>query len=306
MTILPFYLLLGELSISALSQTIKALLLPLLCISLYNRPKTSQLPPKNNKIITIIIVLLFLSLPFSIRLPFGSYIDLGTGFFRHSVDFAVFTIISAFYLFQFSGLSNFFSIMILVPTILIGHSRSLLPIISLYLLIRRPVIVLILILISILVVSNFNIINEDIIPDKILNIIKLFISGNFQDLIKDSSLLIRVTNFLALFENMSGADYIFGLSREEIIKITTSASQGDVSTDNIILYKAIFFGIPFGLLLVFFSLLSIWLLSRNFLLFIMLFTYGMIQDWLSNGFCIFILYVFFKYLSQWHLPVKRI
>lgn len=301
-TIISFYLLFFGLSFSALSQIFKALLLPLLCISLYYSKNTNS-KCANLKIINLVIIILFLSLPLGLRLPFGSYIDEGTGFFRHSVDFAIFAIIATFYLFRFSSLPNSFSIIILFPAVLMGQSRILLPIISLYIFLRRP-------FISFIIISSFfllfNILNIEIIPDKINNIIKLFIDGNIQEIKTDSSLMIRINNFIALFQNMSIFNIFFGLSREDIINITSSISMGDVSTDNIILYKFIFFGIPFGLFITFCVFISIWFLSRSFLLFAMLIAYGMMQDWLSNGFCIYILYVFFRYFSVWNLPLKRI
>jgi len=147
---------------------------------------------------------------------------------------------------------------------------------------------------------------DDFVPDKILALIKLIIAGNITEISTDGSLMVRLSNFTAIFQNMSGLDWLFSLPREDIVNIAGQTSRGDVSTDNIVLYKCIFFGIPLGLLLVAASLFSVWVLSRDVALFTLLVTYGMLQDWLSNGFCIFVLYVFFRHLNQYSPLIGRI
>ena len=303
---MSIFFLLGGLSVSSLSQIIKALLLPLLCIGMYRSNISGFLPPKKDNFVTALIIFFLLSVPFGIRLPFGGYLDAGSGFFRHSVDFALFAILAMHYLFRFSGLPGYLSIVVLVPAALMGSSRSLLGLLPLYLVIKRPLIGVGLLFFSFLALFFLTDILEEFVPNKILALVKLVIAGNIIDISLDSSLMVRLSNFMAVFQNMSGLDWLLGLPREDIVNITSQTSSGDVSTDNIVLYKCIFFGIPLGLLLVTASLSSAWLLSRDIALFTVLVAFGMLQDWLSNGFCIFVLYVFFRYLNQCSLPTNRV
>lgn len=296
----------GGLSVSSLSQIIKALLLPLTYIAIRSSNITGFSLPKKDNFLTGLIIFFLLSVPFGIRLPFGGYLDAGSGFFRHSVDFAVFAIMAMHYLFRFSGLPAYLSLVVLIPGILMGSSRSLLGLLPLYLAIKRPLIGVGLLLFSFLVAFFLIDILDEFVPNKILALIKLIISGNITEISTDGSLMVRLSNFMAVYQNMSGLDWLLGLPREDIVNITSQTSSGDVSTDNIVLYKCIFFGIPLGLLLVTASLSSAWLLSRDIALFTVLVAFGMLQDWLSNGFCIFVLYVFFRYLNQCSLPTNRV
>ena len=83
--------------------------------------------------VLVFVIFLLLSVPFSIRLPFGTYIDSYSGLFRHSVDFAVFAVLAMHYLFSFSRMPGFISTAILLPSIVMGGSRTLLLISPLYL-----------------------------------------------------------------------------------------------------------------------------------------------------------------------------
>lgn len=299
---MSIFFLLGGLSVSSLGQIIKALLLPLLCIGMLRSNRSGFLLPKKDNFVTAAIIFFLLSVPLGIRLPFGDYIDQGTGFFRHSVDFALFAILAMHYLFRFSGLPGYLSIVVLVPGALMGSSRSLLGLLPLYLVIKRPLIGVGLMFCSFFMLLFLTDILEEFVPNKILAFVKLVIAGNIMEISFDGSLMVRLSNFTAVFQNMSGFDWLFGLPREDILHITSQTSRGDVSTDNIVLYKCIFFGIPLGLLLVTVSLSGAWLLSRDIALFSVLVVFGMLQDWLSNGFCIFVLYVFFRHLNQ-HSPL---
>jgi len=299
---------LGGLSVSSFSQTIKALLLPLTYLAIFRSNITGFSLPKKDNVLTALIIFFLLSVPFGIRLPFGGYLDAGSGFFRHSVDFAVFAIMAMHYLFRFSGLPGYLSLVVLVPGVLMGSSRTLLALLPLYLALKRPLMGVGLLLFSFLAVFFLMDILDKFVPDKILAIVKLIIAGNITEISADSSLMVRLSNFMAVFQNMSGLDWLFGLPKEDIVRIArqTSSENVDWSTDNIVLYKCIFFGIPLGLLLVAASLFSVWVLSRDVALFTLLVTYGMLQDWLSNGFCIFVLYVFFRHLNQYSPLIGRI
>ena len=300
------FVLLGGLSLTSFSQAIKALLLPLICLSFYGTKLPGILVHTKDNFLTAFIILSLLSVPFEVRLPFGTYLDAGTGIFRHSVDFAIFTILAMHYLFRYSGLPAYLSIVVLIPGILMGSSRSLLGLLPLYLTIKRPLVGVGLLLFSFFAFFLLFDFLDEFVPNKILALINLIIAGNIGELSLDGSLMVRISNFVALYQNMSGLDWLFGLPRDAIVSITSQSSNGDVATDNIVLYKCILFGIPFGLLLVTAPIFSVWLLSRDLALFTVLIVYGMLQDWLSNAFCIYVIYVFIRLFNQNSLDFFRI
>ena len=296
--ILSLYFVLGGISISALSQVIKAMLIPLLFIRFYEERNyvNNIIKPINYNFLNILILFFLLSIPLGIRLPFGAYIDSDTGIFRHSVDVACFIIMSVYFFTKHSNLPIYVSIIFLLPALLLGGSRTVLALAPFQLILTRPWLgasLLGIILIIIFFFFDAFIFLGDLTPSsgKMFSLIELVANGTFNQLLIDGSILIRIDNFQAIFSQMSGLEWLFGMQREDIINITT-ATSGDVATDNIVLYKAIFFGIPFGLILILISIASIWMLSRNLPLLIVLVAYGMLQDWLSNGFSIYIIYTF--------------
>jgi len=297
--ILSLYFVLGGISISALSQVIKAMLIPLLFIRLYaerNNYVNNRIKPINYNFLNVLILFFLLSIPLGIRLPFGAYIDADTGIFRHSVDMACFIIMSVYFFTKHSNLPIYVSMIFLLPALLLGGSRTALALAPFQLILARPWLgasLLGIILIAIFFFFDAFIFLGDLTPSsgKMFSLIELVANGTFNQILIDGSILVRIDNFQAIFSQMSGVEWLFGMQKEDIINITT-ATSGDVATDNIVLYKAIFFGIPFGLILILISIASIWMLSRDLPLLIVLVAYGMLQDWLSNGFSIYIIYTF--------------
>lgn len=296
--ILSLYFVLGGISISALSQVIKAMLIPLLFIRFHEERNyvNNRIKPINYNFLNVLILFFLLSIPLGIRLPFGAYIDADTGIFRHSVDLACFIIMSVYFFTKHSNLPIYVSMIFLLPALLLGGSRTALALAPFQLILTRPWLgasLLGIILIAIFFFFDAFIFLGDLTQSsgKMFSFIELFANGTFNQILIDGSILVRIDNFQAIFSQMSGLEWLFGMQKEEIINITT-ATSGDVATDNIVLYKAIFFGIPFGLILILISIASIWMLSRDLPLLIVLIAYGMLQDWLSNGFSIYIIYTF--------------
>lgn len=303
------YILVGGASLTGPSQIIKAGLLPLLYMTTYNKQHgkiSSKYTPfietkQNKNLVSAFFILGLLSIPFGIRLPFGTYIDSYSGLFRHSVDFAVFALLAMHYLFNFSRIPSFILAVVFLPSVIMGGSRTLLLMFPLYLLLKKTKKLLLLIIFALMMNYFFldyllKVLSEFSLATKMQLIIELILSGNLNSILTDSSLMVRVDNFTGIWQSMSATNLLIGMPRADIIRTAINSSGGDPSTDNIIFYKLILFGIPLGLLLVTASLISIWLLCRDYILFTLLFSYGMLQDWLSNGFSVFMIYIFFKFL----------
>lgn len=298
---------LGGFTLSAFSQVLKVVLIPLLA---FRFSKLNFLDFKfrfaadkdvSNANIFVIFLLLTSSI-FNLRLSSDFYIDVNSGLFRHSVDFAFFILCAYFVLLNKHKIIILVFLVLAFISILLGGSRTILLLLPLYFLITRPISGLVSIAFGYILLVNFGSSLISLLPDKIGSIIFHVVSLDIREIIQDSSLEVRFRNFESLFIKMDWLDWLVGLPRESVLDITSSVSFGDVSTDNIVLYKMIFFGIPFGLCIILFFFFSILYLSGSILFVSILFIYGMIQDWSSNGFCIFVLYLTFLAVRNSHKP----
>ena len=297
-SIICFYYIIGDVSISALSQIIKAMLLPLLYVRFSQIEDHKKINMhEESYFVSILILFMLLSIPLGFRLPVGSYLDADAGFFRHSVDTACFIIMSIYYFTRHSKLPLYFSSLFILPVLFLGGSRTILGLVPMYFLLKRPVLgltMIIILFIAIFLFFDIFIFLGDLGPSsaKIFSFMELVSQGGLNAILFDGSILIRIENFKAIFDQMSGIDWIFGMQREDIISIASATSNGDVSTDNIILYKIIYFGLPFGIMIPIVNFFSLWKLTNEISLLMILLAYGMLQDWLSNGFGMYIIYTF--------------
>lgn len=285
----------GGVSASAFSQVIKALLIPILAHRLTSTRNELRLLPPNPKRLTMLnIVFLFVCLCsaiFNIRLTNQFYIDSNSGVFRHSVDFAFF-VLMAFYALQFERkLFHILFVLLAIPAVLLGGSRTVLLLLPILVLLNRPLFGLYIAIFAFVSMWFFSDTIIGQLPEKIGGLLSLLIAADFSTILQDGSLDVRVSNFSLLFAQMDLIHWVLGFPRELVLKITTDASAGDVSTDNIFFYKIIFFGVPFGLIIVCLNLLAIRILANNYPILLTLCLYGMLQDWLSNAFCILVLYI---------------
>ncbi len=300
--------LLGGINLSALSQVVKALLIPLLALRFsigdnFNFKLRVSTHKKNSNINILILFLLLISSILNVRLSNSFYIDGNSGLFRHSVDFAFFILLSLY------SISTERKIIIVVFYILsfiaifLGGSRSILLLLPLYIFMSRPVPGLVIIILGYILFKYFSSSVIPLLPDKIGNIISLVIFFDLKEILYDSSLEVRIRNFTQVFSQMDWFDLLLGFSRERVLSITSAVSFGDVSTDNIVLYKIVFFGFPFGIFISLFFLISIYYISGSKMLVFVLFIYGMLQDWNSNAFCIFVMYLTFLSIRTHFKPI---
>ena len=290
------FFILGDVSITALSQIVKASIIPLLALRVTNL-KTNKINSNQNNFYMIFIVLCLVSVLINFQLPFGEYLSYKTGLFRHSVDLAAFVVFSVYFLVKYTNLPRIISLPLTIITAALSGSRTLMLLTPMVYFLMKPISGLVVFLIlfsSVFIFWDFIIF---FVPDKMVFVFELAKDFDFKKIIYDDSMRVRFKNFSSIFEQMSNSNWLFGMSRAEVLSIAGGAS-GDPATDNIFLYKMIFFGIPAGVILPILNLYFIQSLLKENSIFIVLLLYGMLQDWLSNGFIMFIIYVFCSLIAS--------
>lgn len=293
----------GGMSVSAFSQVIKLLLIPMVALRFSGYTNGCQrLRFAEHKAISnvnvVIVFLCLISVILNLRISDRYYVDATSGIFRHSVDFAFFVLVAFLSLSYQRKFALISFIMLAIPAVFLGGSRTLLILLPMFILLSRPLLGTSAIALGFFSFYHFDAVLLPLLSDKVRNIVTILISLDFTSIIDDSSLAVRARNFAVIFSEMELRDWLVGLPRTDILRLTSEASSGDVSTDNFILYKIVFFGLPFGLFSISLTLFGIYLVSNSKTFVFVLVCFGMLQDWLSNAFCIFMLYITFLAARQ--------